>query len=39
MIVLEDLNPILEPLLEGREDAAEIIESVISTLVVVPSCH
>ena len=30
MIVLEDLNPILQPLLEGREDAADIIESVIA---------
>ena len=28
MIVLEDLKPILEPLLEGREDAAEVIEAV-----------
>lgn len=28
MIVLEDLTPILEPLLEGREDAASVIESV-----------
>lgn len=28
MIILEDLKPILEPLLEGREDAAEVIEAV-----------
>jgi len=30
MIVLEDLNPILQPLLEGREDAADVIESVMA---------
>lgn len=30
MIILEDLNPILEPLLEGRDDAADIIESVMA---------
>lgn len=28
MIILEDLKPILEPLLEGREDAIDVIEQV-----------
>lgn len=28
MIVLEDLKPILEPLIDGREDAAELIEAI-----------
>lgn len=28
MIKLDELKPILEPLLEGREDAADIIESI-----------
>lgn len=28
MIVLEDLKPVLEPLIDGREDAAELIEAI-----------
>lgn len=28
MIALDELKPILEPLLEGREDGADIIESI-----------
>lgn len=30
MIVLEELKPILEPLLEGREDSTEVIEKVMA---------
>lgn len=30
MIVLEELKPILEPLLEGREDSTEVIEQVMA---------
>ena len=30
MIILEDLKPIIEPLLEGREDSAEVIEQIMS---------
>lgn len=29
MIILEDLKPILEPILEGREDASSVIEQVM----------
>lgn len=28
MITLEDLKPILQPVLEGRDDAAEVIEAI-----------
>lgn len=30
MIILEELKPILEPLLEGREDSTEVIEQVMA---------
>lgn len=30
MIILEELKPILEPLLEGRDDSTEVIEQVMA---------
>lgn len=30
MIVLEELKPVLEPILDGREDASEVIEQVMA---------
>lgn len=30
MIILEELKPIIEPLLEGREDSADVIEQIMS---------
>lgn len=30
MIILEDLKPILEPILDGRDDSTEIIEQVMA---------
>lgn len=30
MIILEDLKPIIEPLLEGRDDSTEVIEQIMS---------